>query len=232
MQRALWMWPASIRIVRRELPGIGASHNASGSLSTRNTVTLLLVAHASRMPGSGMTPPPSDRLAHPDVRNGQVQELLAVDLVAQPLIELDRRSAGIQDELPVAASLEIRLDRFQEPLPQSLALAIGRYGHLPDPGLSRRGRNHCNHRRTGRQLAVLFEKTEVKLAILAGQILLAQRKTQRPPEHFLSKPQLELVLPGPEGDLPEGHRGWRAGCFSSTKSYVFPYRSLNTATVP
>ena len=49
MQRELWMWPASMRIVRRGEPGIAAIHKTSGSLSIRNIVVLLFVDHAFRM---------------------------------------------------------------------------------------------------------------------------------------------------------------------------------------
>src|SRR5580765_2671630 len=49
MQRALWMWPAIIRTVRRGDPGIAALQTASGNCSTRKTVTRLFVAQASRM---------------------------------------------------------------------------------------------------------------------------------------------------------------------------------------
>jgi hypothetical protein len=47
MQRALWMWPAIIRTVRRGAPGTVAPHSSWGKCSTRKTVTRLLVLHAA-----------------------------------------------------------------------------------------------------------------------------------------------------------------------------------------
>ena len=47
MHRALWMWPAIIRTVRRGAPGTGALHSSGGNCSKRKTVTRLLVLHAA-----------------------------------------------------------------------------------------------------------------------------------------------------------------------------------------
>jgi len=46
VHRALWMWPAIIRTVRRGAPGTVAAHSSWGKCSTRKTVTRLLVLHA------------------------------------------------------------------------------------------------------------------------------------------------------------------------------------------
>ena len=47
MHRALWMWPAIIRTVRRGAPGTGALHSSGGNCSKRKTVIRLLVLHAA-----------------------------------------------------------------------------------------------------------------------------------------------------------------------------------------
>ncbi len=47
IHRALWMWPAIIRTVRRGAPGTVASHSSWGRCSTRKTLTRLLVLHAA-----------------------------------------------------------------------------------------------------------------------------------------------------------------------------------------
>jgi hypothetical protein len=47
IHRALWMWPAIIRTVRRGAPGTVAPHSSWGKCSTRKTVTRLLVLHAA-----------------------------------------------------------------------------------------------------------------------------------------------------------------------------------------
>jgi hypothetical protein len=47
IHRALWMWPAIIRTVRRGAPGTVAPHSSWGRCSTRKTVTRLLVLHAA-----------------------------------------------------------------------------------------------------------------------------------------------------------------------------------------
>src|SRR3989441_12831230 len=47
MHRALWMWPAIIRTVRRGAPGTVALHSSGGKCSKRKTVTRLLVLHAA-----------------------------------------------------------------------------------------------------------------------------------------------------------------------------------------
>ncbi len=46
IHRALWMWPAIIRTVRRGAPGTVALHSSWGKCSKRKTVTRLLVLHA------------------------------------------------------------------------------------------------------------------------------------------------------------------------------------------
>jgi hypothetical protein len=47
MHRALWMWAAIIRTVRRGLPGTLLDHNSGGRFSMRYTVTRWLVCHAA-----------------------------------------------------------------------------------------------------------------------------------------------------------------------------------------
>ena len=47
MQRALWMWPAIIRTVRRGAPGTVALHSWGVKFSRRKIVTRLLVLHAA-----------------------------------------------------------------------------------------------------------------------------------------------------------------------------------------
>ena len=49
MHRALCMWPAIIRIVRRGAPGTAVAHSPGGMRSTRKTVTRLLVRQVLRM---------------------------------------------------------------------------------------------------------------------------------------------------------------------------------------
>jgi hypothetical protein len=47
VHRALWMWPAIMRTVRRGAPGTVTPHSSWGKCSTRKTVTRLLVLHAA-----------------------------------------------------------------------------------------------------------------------------------------------------------------------------------------
>ena len=47
MHRALWMWAAIIRTVRRGTPGTGVDHIAGGRFSMRYIVTRLFVRQAA-----------------------------------------------------------------------------------------------------------------------------------------------------------------------------------------
>src|SRR5258706_12536348 len=50
MQRALWMWPAIIRTVRRGAPGTAATQSLADKCSIRKTVILLFVRHTRTRP--------------------------------------------------------------------------------------------------------------------------------------------------------------------------------------